>query len=71
MVTDKGPLPTDGGQDERTWIRCSHCKQLRKCYRGPEQASTKDDVGNIWRHFEWLCVSCFAVTVAEAIREPD
>jgi hypothetical protein len=72
MSIDRGPdLPTDGRQDERQFIRCSACKRLAKCYRGPELASVTDEHGNVWQHWTYWCNTCMAVVVGEALRQSE
>lgn len=69
MAVDKGPMPTDGQQDSRQYIRCSACLHFDRCYRGPEMPSVTDEHDNVWRHWQWLCPTCFAVIVGEALRD--
>jgi hypothetical protein len=65
------PLPTDGSQDKRPYIRCSSCLHLDRCYRGPELTATTDDVGNTWQHWMWLCGTCMSVIVDHALRQAE
>lgn len=62
------PEPTDGTQDKRPWIKCSHCKQLALCYRGQVTKVVETEAGP-FTHWAWICATCFSAMVGEALRE--
>ena len=59
--------PPNGAQDERHFVRCSHCQKLAKCYRGPLVKVVVDEHGSEWPHWKWACASCMAAIVQEAL----
>ena len=59
-----------GEQDKRQFIRCTSCKQLRHCYRGPLTKVVETEAGP-FEHWMWLCETCFAAIVGEALRDHD
>lgn len=59
-------MDSEGRQDERPFIRCTGCKELRKCYRGSLRKVVDDGVGNKWHHWDWWCDRCLTLLVDEA-----
>lgn len=55
-------------QDERPFIRCSACKKLAKCYRGPLTKIVQTEAGP-FEHHAWYCPTCLAAMVGEALRD--
>lgn len=66
MSVNRGP--TD--QDERPTLRCSICREMRPCYRGPLVSTVQ--VGDVtFENIRWYCSSCLGAKVAEALRRAN
>lgn len=69
MAKEPRPLPSDGLQDNKPWVRCRSCGKLRPCYRGPLEKVVETEAGD-FEHWRWLCVPCFQSQVDTALHQP-
>lgn len=62
--------PDDGRSDQRPIVKCAGCGTLTSCYRGPLLRTVTNERG-VWEMYRWICTTCFALTVAEALAQAE